>query len=326
MHLLQAQAGGIADGSEAVDLGQLPGDIVVLSAADTEIANLAAARAALPDIKAEVRLANVMQLAHNLSVDIYVEEVISRARLVVVRLLGGVGYWSYGVEQLQEACRRSGALLALLPGDDQPDPELNVRSTAPPEICHRLWQYCVQGGPDNARHLLAYAAGLIGEETVWEEPRPLLRYGLYWPERDIAAFEDLEADWRPDADTAAIVFYRAHLQAGNLAPVDGLLQALQERGVNPLPIFVSSLKDPACASFVTDVLRRSETGIVLNGTGFAISAPGQARSETPFDEADCPVLQIVFSGGTEDAWASGFNGLSARDIAMQQLWHRLAMR
>jgi len=316
MHLLQAQAGGIADGSEAVDLGQLPGDIVVLSAADTEIANLAAARAALPDIKAEVRLANVMQLAHNLSVDIYVEEVISRARLVVVRLLGGVGYWSYGVEQLQEACRRSGALLALLPGDDQPDPELNVRSTAPPEICHRLWQYCVQGGPDNARHLLAYAAGLIGEETVWEEPRPLLRYGLYWPERDIAAFEDLEADWRPDADTAAIVFYRAHLQAGNLAPVDGLLQALQERGVNPLPIFVSSLKDPACASFVTDVLRRSETGIVLNGTGFAISAPGQARSETPFDEADCPVLQIVFSGGTEDAWASGFNGLSARDIAM----------
>ena len=44
MHLLAAQPGGIADGSEPVDLGQSPGDIVVLSAADTELANLAAAR------------------------------------------------------------------------------------------------------------------------------------------------------------------------------------------------------------------------------------------------------------------------------------------
>jgi len=316
MHLLQAQAGGIADGSEAVDLGQTPGDIVVLSAADTEIANLAAARAALPELKAEVRLANVMQLGHNLSVDIYVEEVISRARLVVVRLLGGVGYWSYGVEQLQEACRRSGALLALLPGDEQPDPELSARSSAPPEACHRLWQYCVQGGPDNARHFLVYTASLIGEELDWEEPRPLLRYGLYWPGREVAAFKDLQRDWRADAPSVAIVFYRAHLQAGNLAPVDGLLRALRERDVNPLPIFVSSLKDPACAGFVRDTLRRAETGLVLNGTGFAISAPGQDRSETPFDVADCPVLQVVFSGGTEDAWRSGFNGLSARDIAM----------
>ena len=47
MHLLQAQPGAIADGSEAVDLGQSPGDIVVLSAADTELAALAAARAFL---------------------------------------------------------------------------------------------------------------------------------------------------------------------------------------------------------------------------------------------------------------------------------------
>ncbi|MCH8925887.1 MAG: hypothetical protein IH924_07080 [Proteobacteria bacterium] len=47
MHLLQAQPGGIADGSEPVDLNQSPGDIVVLSAADTELASLAAARGRL---------------------------------------------------------------------------------------------------------------------------------------------------------------------------------------------------------------------------------------------------------------------------------------
>ena len=46
MHLLAATPGAVDDGSEAVDLGQTPGDIVVLSAADTEIASLAAAQAA----------------------------------------------------------------------------------------------------------------------------------------------------------------------------------------------------------------------------------------------------------------------------------------
>lgn len=36
MHLLLAQKGTISDGNEAVDLGQTPGEIVFLSAADTE--------------------------------------------------------------------------------------------------------------------------------------------------------------------------------------------------------------------------------------------------------------------------------------------------
>ena len=79
MHLLQAQPGGVADGSEPVDLAQSPGDIVVLSAADSELANLAAARGALGDAFPTLRLANLMQLTHNLSVDLYCDSVIEKA-------------------------------------------------------------------------------------------------------------------------------------------------------------------------------------------------------------------------------------------------------
>ncbi len=49
MHLLAAQPGTIDDGTEAVDLGQSPGDMVFLSAADTELALLAQARDKLAD-------------------------------------------------------------------------------------------------------------------------------------------------------------------------------------------------------------------------------------------------------------------------------------
>ena len=106
MHLLQATPGSIGDGSEAVDLGQEPGDIVFLSAADTELAALAAAQATLGEGAPSLRLANLMRLGHNLSVDLYVEQVIAHAKLVVVRLLGGESYWPYGVEQIHAACRQ----------------------------------------------------------------------------------------------------------------------------------------------------------------------------------------------------------------------------
>src|ERR1700722_4823418 len=127
MHLLATEPGTIADGSAAVALAQTPGDIVVLASADTEIALLAAAqarrRAADPQAPS-LRLAPVMRLGHNLSVDLYMETV-ARARLVVARLLGGRAYFPYGVERLVETCRARGIPPALLPGDDRPGPELD---------------------------------------------------------------------------------------------------------------------------------------------------------------------------------------------------------
>ena len=141
MHLLAAQPGAIDDGSEAVDLCQTPGDIIFISAADTELSMLADARAALPAKGfPSMRLANLMQLGHNMSVDLYIDGVITKAKIVIVRLLGGRGYWPYGVEQIVLACRRADVHLAFLPGDDEPDLELTELSTLPIESQHRLWQ------------------------------------------------------------------------------------------------------------------------------------------------------------------------------------------
>ncbi|HEY9550022.1 MAG TPA: cobaltochelatase subunit CobN, partial [Kiloniellaceae bacterium] len=316
MHLLQATAGTVSDGTEAVDLGQAPGDIVFLSAADTELSALSAAQAALGEGAPSLRLANLMQLGHHLSVDLYVERVIAGAKLVVVRLLGGASYWPYGVEQIHAACREKGIPLAMLPGDEQPDPALAAYSTLAEEAAFRLWRYCVEGGPDNARSFLAYAASLLGQETDWQEPRPLLRAGLYWPGIAQPGLGDLRQEWQVAAPVAAVVFYRALLQAGNLAAVDALVAALKHRGINPLPLYCNSLKDAQSAEVVRSLLAASGAEIVLNTTGFALSAPGAARAETPFDACDGPVLQVVFSGGTAAAWQDGTSGLSARDIAM----------
>src|ERR1700716_1414387 len=163
MHLLATEPGMIADGSAAVDLAQTPGDIVVLASADTEIALLAAAPARRGGGGPRTpgwRPAPVMRLAHNLSVDLYMEQA-AQARLVIARLLGGSAYWPYGVERLVETCRDHGIPLALLPGDDKPDPELAQLSTVPRGVWRRLWRYLAEGGPGNADNFLRYAAWLL---------------------------------------------------------------------------------------------------------------------------------------------------------------------
>ena len=76
MHLLAAEAGVVADGTSAVDLGQSPAEIVILTAASSEIACLAAAQHQVQgedENASALRLANLLRLGHNLSVDLHAE-------------------------------------------------------------------------------------------------------------------------------------------------------------------------------------------------------------------------------------------------------------
>lgn len=304
MHLLAATPGRVDDGSEAVDLGQSPGDIVVLSAAESELACLAAAHRRQPLDAPTVRLASLLPLGHPMSVDLYLDSVIVHAKLVVVRVLGGRGYWPYGVEQVGIACREQGIPVAFLPGDDQPDPDLATSSSLSGDVAHRLWQYLVQGGEDNALGFLRYAGTLIGRDEAWREPVPLPPAGR-WP-TPVA---------EPGQPVAALIFYRSLVQAGNTGVIAALAEALAAEGLAVVALYATSLKDPLAAGVIAAALAENPPDVILNATGFAVSTPG-GESAGPFLGQDCPVLQVVFSGGTEEAWREGSAGLSARDIAM----------
>jgi cobaltochelatase CobN len=311
MHLLATIPGTIADGTEAIELGQTPGEIVILSAADSELACLANALPKVPGVT--LRLANLMRLAHPMSVDLHIDSVVRHARLVLVRLLGGRGYWSYGVEQIEAACRAASIPLALLPGDDQPDADLAARATLDPQASHRLWQYLVHGGAANAEQCLRFAGSLIGRDLTWREPAPLPQAGLYPPGISLAELRD---SWKAAAPLAALVFYRALVQAGDTEAIAALIAALAARGLNVLPVFVASLKDPMAAATLAELFAAHPPDVALTTTGFAVASPGGAAADSPFAAADCPVLQVIFAGSSEEAWRAGAAGLSPRDIAM----------
>ena len=303
MHLLSTLAADGADVEQAVDLGQTPGEIVVLSAADSDLACLAAARARLPQGAPSLRLANLLQLGHPLSVDLYVERIVAHARLVVVRLLGGRSYWSYGLEQVAATCAARGSLLLCLPGDQRDDPELRDLSTATGATYDRLALYLGHGGVDNAEHALRFAASLLGHGLAWAEPEPLPRAGLYRRPQ-------------PGAPSALVVFYRALVQSGDLAPVDGLLDALAADGFAAAGLFVASLKDPAGATLLAETIAELRPSVIVNATAFAVGSLDGEAGEDPLAQADVPVLQAILAGASEDAWRAGARGLGPRDLAM----------
>ncbi|MEP6356311.1 MAG: cobaltochelatase subunit CobN [Hyphomicrobiales bacterium] len=316
MHLLAAQPGQIVDGDEAIDLGQSVGDVIVLSAADTEIALLSQAYAALaPDYS--LRLANLMQLKHPMSVDVYLEQTCGKAKLIVARLLGGRAYWSYLVDEITAFARAHNIALVLLPGDDKPDQELQSLSTVSDDDYASLWAYLIESGPGNAAGFLKYAGHLLDDKApVPEPPKTLLKAGLYWPELNQPSLADIQQNWRDDAPVAVIAFYRALLEGGNNAPIDALIAGLQAKGLNALPVFVPSLKDELAQAILENLFQQTNPSIILNTTGFAVSAYDGSAIKNPFDAADCPVLQVVLSSSTFEAWENDTQGLSARDLAM----------
>src|SRR5260370_27020937 len=163
MHLLVRETHTLDEGEEAVDLGQRPGDVVVLSFSDSDLGALAAAWQSLDDDQMEggrpsLVLANLARLRHPMSVDLYVESVIAHARCVVIRLLGGLDYWRYGAEEVAACCAREGIALAVVPGDGRPDAALAALSTVPPGLLARLDEMLARGGPDNMRAALMLAA------------------------------------------------------------------------------------------------------------------------------------------------------------------------
>jgi cobaltochelatase CobN len=313
MHLLPVTQISLDEGEEAIDLQQPPGDIVALSFADSDLSALAAAHSRAGE-GPTLRLASLRRLRHPLSVDLYVERTAARARFVLVRCLGGLDYWRYGLERLSAACRSAGIKLVVLPGDDRPDSRLAAYATVPKTLCDELEAYFRAGGVENMERLLARIGQEIGQTGVAAEPpRPVPRAFAWTPDGGMAEPEALIERLGDEQPVAHLLVYRSAILSGDTGAVEELAVALRERGIESLVLAVSSLKDPEAVAKVRSAIRCRRPDVIVTTTAFS------SRDDEGFvlDEADCPILQAIPVGSARDAWEASPRGLSAADLAMQ---------
>jgi cobaltochelatase CobN len=309
MHVVFRESHGLEETATAVDLGQDPADLVVLSFSDSDLAAFAAGwrrgRASLPSL----RLANLAALRHPLSVDTYIERTLSRTRGILVRLIGGESYWPYGIAALHQLAKERSVALAVLPADGRDDGRLDELSTLPISTLRRLKTLCDAGGAMAAQTAiaqLALASGFFAGLVIGDTRVPDM--GFYDPAKGVLSLLP-----QPDRPRALVTFYRSYLTAADTGPVDALISALRQKGFDAYGVFAVSLKAPGVADWLNAHLAQQPPAAIVNATAFSAIADDGA---TPFDAASCPVFQVALSTARREDWAASLRGLSAADLAM----------
>jgi cobaltochelatase CobN len=298
MHLIATTTGVVDGGAAAVDLKQSAGDVVILSAADSELASLAAAVDA-QNSSLTFRLANLLQLQHNYSVDLYTEQTLSKVRLIIVRLLGGKAYWPYGVARLVELAAETGTKLVLLPGGADDDVDVRRLSTVATNDWFQFRDYFATGGSENIRRVIASAEALLSDQPLAEPATPFANSHTYRHPTG-------------KGHRATVVFYRSVVEGGQTAPIDALVNALERHGLATSALYVSSLKDKSAQAFLRQHFSTYPADVILNATSFAVGDPEQ----DVLAQQACPVLQVTLGGNSEEQWRASTAGLAAKDLAM----------
>ncbi len=326
MHLLRTESRSLDEAEAAVDLGQTAADFLFLSFSDSDLSLAAAAAKDRPASAMSLRLANLGLLKHPYSVDLYIEKSAGKARFVLIRLLGGLEYWRYGVEEFSRAARSQGFSLAIVPGDAMEDPRLDAASTIPPSELRRIHAAFQQGGQEEIAVLFDYIESGMGLWPARFEPAPLT------PLPAAGRFEPGCRKRDRPKGRAVILFYRSFMIAADTAAVIALADALFSRGFDVSAVYVTSLKDADAIAFVRAELASVKPDVILNTTGFSarlhanstghvspgVSSQGCADNPeaTVLDSAGVTVLQAILSVAAESQWRSDPRGLGAADLAM----------
>ncbi len=290
--------------------------ILFLSTADTEILALRAAVEMLPDGFGPVRAGSPAAMETAPALD--------GVDAVVVRLLGGRRAWETPFDALARACADRGVALLAFGGESGLDPELTAASTVPAAVIGEAFPYLLHGGPANTANLLRFVADeVLGAAPPhgYAPPEPVPDEGIYLGGPDDAAFD-------PARPTVGVVFYRAHLLAGNTTFVDDLCAALQERGANALACWCYSLRPdergdvPVISRYLEGRVDAVVTTVLAMGTagaGGAGGSPGVAEADSwdvpVLTRLDVPVVQAVAATTSRAAWEENAVGLSPLDTA-----------
>ena len=308
MHRLASIPGGGA----AADIGALveqpAAPVLLLSSADTDLLAIDQLLEREPQLlTAELRGLNLAALAHPAQIDHYLNCTVRHARLVVVRLLGGRGHWSYGLEQLQNwAGLAPGRQLLVLAGTADEEQVLAGLGTVDPELAIGLARCLREGGPANLRQLLRALQGLLeGRSPAPPRAEPLA--------------DPLAHDWQQEkGPRVGVIAYRALLQAGDLALMDATLLALRQAGLCPRALWVSGLRDGAVQRGVADLLQRETVQAVLCSTSFASVQFEEAGLGAPlWEQLGVPVLQLLCSSQPRSRWQTSSIGLGPTDLTLQ---------
>jgi cobaltochelatase CobN len=259
---------------------------------------------------------SLVRLQTEEQLSLLLDGVLAPARVLVLRLHGELDSLP-GFARLRAWAVERAASLVVVSGTGEPRADFARASTVGLDVVEGVRTYLTIGGERNLGECLKFLADrLLVTGYGSSPPLNVPEHGVYLRDVEDATIADWEARQDVAKPTAAILFYRAHALSGNTAFIDELVDALEQRGLNALPVFTSSLRAqedgmPAALKIVGD-----RAQVVVSTLSFALGDGGNGAGPSAFEQLGLPVLQAVTSGMPREAWEVSHRGLTALDTAI----------
>ena len=306
--------------------------ILILTTSDTDILALSGAIPELPDDLKDTQALNPFTLIQDEDAfNSFLSNTLPQAKLVLVRLLGGEKSMGESFGRLHQECFQQGIPLVACSGEPTRDAIFERRSTTTPVIAQTSFEYLNHGGVVNLSNLLKFLSDEMLDTThTYDPPQSLPQDGVYRPGNlDAISIGDYETQYKDASKpTLALLFYRAHWVSSNLEFVDAIIESVEKKGANVIPVFCSSLREgngSVFRKYLMDDQGKATVDGVICTQSFAMShQPGiqnNADADVTWDiqvlqQLDVPILQAIVSTESQASWLERDIGLSPLDIAM----------
>ncbi len=290
--------------------------IALLSHADTDLLGLNRARAILP-AELDVVGISLVRVRTDEQLSLLLDGDLAGAHIVVLRLHGELESLP-GFGRLREWAAARSTPLVIVSGTGEPRPDFARVGTVGPDVVEAVRTYLTLGGEHNIGECMKFLADRLlltgfGSAPPLDTPE----HGVYLPDVEQATIADWEQRRDTARPTAAILFYRAHVLSGNVAFVDELMDALDQQGLNALPIFTSTLRAREADGMPAALrLAAGRADVLISTLSFALGDAASDQDASIFERLGLPIMQAVTSGMPREAWEVSHRGLTALDTAI----------
>ena len=180
-----------------------------------------------------IRALPIATIMHPAQIDHYLRTTGDKAKIIIVRLLGGRGHWSYGLEQLELWSKiKNGRKLIVIAGTKEFALELNSISNINLKLVNKLSELLRIGGVYNIMTFLKQIKLLL-EDNVNNQFFDI-----------IESDNPMKWDWKEeDGARVGIILYKALYQSNDIDYAKEICRLLRKKSLCPRLLWLDTLRN-----------------------------------------------------------------------------------
>ena len=312
MHRILNIAGNEKNDDELIE--QPEADFIFITSVKTDlnIISVLLLENEFSSIKNNLRALEISNLSSSSQIDNYLLKTVNFAKVVVLRLFGDRGNWSYGIEQiLNWQSENDSRILLILSGTEEQEISLCEMSSIDKKIAKNISRLLRSGGLENYRKFINCLNYLKVKAKIPEEFTNI----IFYPDPYLY-------DWKTEIGSKiGIISYKSLFLANEIEVTKELNSQLRQCGLSPKTVFVSTLKDINIQKKLISIFKKEEIKLIITTTSFSSS---QVKKNDDFEETDnifnslnVPILQLLSSSRSRRSWLDSSIGMSSSDLLMQ---------